>query len=137
MCLRLIFSSFICLHVHVCYCVVQDLMPFTTVFRSIYIYIYIYMSRPARTNIMASAYCIDPDQPKHAAQAFPDRHFSAAVDFLFQESLIYTSIPLKRNVSARISLRGLRRLILVDTLRRGHNDGFLAGRLICCLSTQR
>ena len=30
-----------------------------------------------------------------------------------------------------ISLRGLRRLIWVDTLVRGHNVGFLAGRLIC------
>ena len=33
------------------------------------------------------------DQPKHAAQAYPDRHFSPPVDFLFQESLLYTSIP--------------------------------------------
>ena len=37
--------------------------------------------------------------------------------------------PLRRNVSARISLRGLRRLIWVDTLRGGHNVGFLAGLL--------
>ena len=27
-----------------------------------------------------------PDQPKHAAQATPGRHFSPSVDFLFQES---------------------------------------------------
>ena len=40
------------------------------------------------------------------------------VDFLFQESLLYTSIPLRLNVSALISLRGLRRLIWVDTLRK-------------------
>ena len=39
------------------------------------------------------------------------RKESNIVDFLFQESLFYTSIPLKRNVSARISLRGLRSLI--------------------------
>ena len=32
-------------------------------------------------------------------------------------------------MSARISLRGLRRLIWVDALRRGHNVGFLAGQL--------
>ena len=41
------------------------------------------------------------------------------------------SIPLRRNVSARISLRGLHRLIWVDTLRRFHNDGFLFERLKC------
>ena len=35
----------------------------------------------------------DPDQPKHAAQAYPERHFSPTVDFLFQESLLYASIP--------------------------------------------
>ena len=60
-----------------------------------------------------------------ATQAYPDRHVSAPVDFLFQDSLLYTSIPLRRNVSARISLRGMRRLIWVDTLRRGHTVGFL------------
>ena len=73
---------------------------------------------------------IDQDQPKHAAQANPDSHFSPPVDFLFQESLLYTSIPLRRNVSARISLRRLRRLIWVDTLRRVYNVGFLVERLI-------
>ena len=66
----------------------------------------------------------------HAAQAYPDKHFSPPVDFLFQESLLYTSVPLRRNVSARISLRGVRRLIWVDTLRRAHNVGFLVERLI-------
>ena len=35
----------------------------------------------------------NPDQPKHIAQAYPDRHDSPTVDFLFQESLLYTSIP--------------------------------------------
>ena len=39
--------------------------------------------------------------------------------------------PLERwNVLAQISLLGLRRLIWVYTLRRSHNVGFLAGRLI-------
>ena len=52
------------------------------------------------------------------------------MDFLFQEALLYTSIPLRRNVSARISLRGLRMLIWIDTLRRDHTVGSLAGRLI-------
>ena len=78
---------------------------------------------------MDTAYSIDPDQPKHATQAYPDRHVSPPVDFLFQKSLLYTSIPLRRNVSARISLRGQRRLIWVDTLRICHSVGFLAGRL--------
>ena len=69
---------------------------------------------------MDSAKSIDPDPPKHAEhakQANPDRHF-LPLFFLFQESLLYTYIPLRWNVSARISLRGLRRLIWVDTLRR-------------------
>ena len=66
----------------------------------------------------------------HAAQAYPDRHFFPPVDILFQESLLYTSIPLRRNVSARISLRGLRRLIWVDILRSGHYVGSLAGQPI-------
>ena len=61
---------------------------------------------------------VDPDQPKFAARANPDRHFSTLVDFLFQESLLYTSISQRRNVSTRITLRGLRRVIWVDTLRR-------------------
>ena len=39
--------------------------------------------------------------------------------------------PMRRNVSARISLRGLCRLIWVDTLRRDRYVGFLAGRLTC------
>ena len=89
------------------------------------------LSRPCeKTNIVDSALSIVSDQLKHAAQANPDRHFSPPVDFLFQESLLYTSIPLRRYVSARISLRGLRTLIWFDTLRRGHNVGFLAGRFI-------
>ena len=41
------------------------------------------------------------------------------------------SIPLRRNVSTLISLRGLRRLIQGDTLRRDHNVSFLVERLIC------
>ena len=40
------------------------------------------------------------NQPKHAAQANPDRHLSPPLGFLFQESLIYTSIPLRRNMTA-------------------------------------
>ena len=47
------------------------------------------------------------------------------------------SIPLsslRRNVSARISLRGLRRLMWVDTLRRGNTVGFLVEWLIWHLS---
>ena len=78
---------------------------------------------------MDSAYTlsIDSDQPKYAAQANPDRHFSTSVDFLFQESLLFTSIPMRRNVSAWISMLGLRRLICVDTLRRVHNGGFFRG----------
>ena len=72
-----------------------------------------YNFEPSRekTNIVDSALSFDPDQPKHAAQAYPDRHFSPSVDFLFEESLLYTSIPLRREVSVWISLRVLRRLI--------------------------
>ena len=44
------------------------------------------------------------------------------------------SIPLRRKVSVRTSQRGLRRLILIDTLRRVHNVGFLKERLISSLS---
>ena len=44
------------------------------------------------------------------------------------------SIPLRRNVSGQISLRGLRMLIFVDTLRRVHYVGFLVERLIYKLS---
>ena len=68
---------------------------------------------------MRTTYQTHMCRPKHAAQAYPDRHFSPAVDFLFQESLLYTSITLRWNVSALISLHGLRGLILVDILRRG------------------
>ena len=52
-----------------------------------------------KTNIVDYALSIDPGQPKHAAQAYPDRHFSTPVDYLFNESLLYTSIDLRRNVS--------------------------------------
>ena len=50
---------------------------------------------PARekTNIVDSAKSIVPDQSKRAAQAYPDNHVSPPVDFLFQESLLYTSVP--------------------------------------------
>ena len=75
---------------------------------------------------MDSASSIDPDQPKHAVQAYPERHFSPPVDILFQESLLNTSNSLRRNVSARISLR---RLICVDTLRTDNTIGFLVERL--------
>ena len=34
-------------------------------------------------------------------------------------------------MSVRFSLRGMLRLIRVDTLRRVHSVGFLVGRLIC------
>ena len=82
-----------------------------------------------KTNIWDSALSIDLDQPKHAAQAYPDIHFSPPEDFLFQESLLYTSTPLRRNVLSRISMRGPQRLIWVDTLRRDHTVGFLVERL--------
>ena len=74
---------------------------------------------------MDIAYSIDPDQPKHVAQANPDRYFSPSMDFLFQESLLYTSILLRRNVSARICMRGLRRLFWVGSLRKVLNVDFL------------
>ena len=60
-----------------------------------------------KTNIVYFAQSIDPDRPKHAAQANPIRQVSSPVDFLFHKSSFYTSIHLRRNVSARISLRRL------------------------------
>ena len=49
-----------------------------------------------------------------------DRQFSTPVHFLFQKALLYSSIPLRLNVVARISMRGLRKLIWVDIfLSRG------------------
>ena len=60
---------------------------------------------------------------KHSAQAYPNRHFSTPLDFLFQES---SPLSPRRNVSARIILP---RLICVDTLRRGNYVGLLLERL--------
>ena len=54
----------------------------------------IFESSREKTNIVNSAYSIDSDQPRHAAQAYMDRHFSPPVDYLFHESLLYTSIAL-------------------------------------------
>ena len=47
------------------------------------------------------------------------------------ESASTISIQYTRKESVRVSLRGMLRLIRVDTLRRVHNVGFLAGRLKC------
>ena len=63
-------------------------------------YIYLYGVFHEKTNIVDSALCIDVMYPKHAAQANQDRHCSHPEDFLYQESLLYTAIPLTRNVSA-------------------------------------
>ena len=70
--------------------------------------LFTYVSTPPEPPVVAqlikepsrekTALCIEPDQPKHAAQANPDRHFSPHVDFLLKESLLYTSIPLSWNV---------------------------------------
>ena len=67
------------------------------------------------------------------ALATSDIYSSPPVDLLFHESLLYTSIPLWWNVSGRISLRGLRRLIRIDTLCRVYNVGFLVERFLCTL----
>ena len=72
---------------------------------------------------MNSAKSIDPDQRRHAAQANPDILFSPSVDVLFQESLLYTSIALRRNVSARISLHELRRFDLGRYIMGGFSGG--------------
>ena len=37
---------------------------------------------------------------------------------------------MRRTLSVRVSLRNILRLIRVDALRRVHNVGFLAGRLM-------
>ena len=42
-----------------------------------------------------------------------------------------TENPQKAKMSVRVSLRGMLRLIRIDTSRRVHNVGFLAGRLKC------
>ena len=70
-----------------------------------------YVSRLTRKIIVEYALIIDLDQPRHTAQASPDRHFSPTVDFLFKESSLYTSIPLRRNVSARTAQADLGRYI--------------------------
>ena len=66
-------------------------------------------------------------------QANLDRHFSLRVDFLFQEPLLYTSIPLRRNVSARISLRGVHRLIWVDNYAEAIMLVFSLDGSPCCV----
>ena len=43
-----------------------------------------------KTNIVDSALSINQEEPKHAMQVNPGRYFLPPVDFLFQESLIYT-----------------------------------------------
>ena len=53
----------------------------------------IYEPSHEKTNSVDYVYSIDPDQPRHAAQANLYRHFSPPVDFLFQESLLCTPIP--------------------------------------------
>ena len=58
------------------------------------------------------------------------RQCSPPVDFSFRESFLYISIPLRRKVSARISLHGMGRLVWVDTLRRLHNICFLVERFV-------
>ena len=63
-------------------------------------YEYIYEPSREKTNIVASELSIDPDQPKDAARAYTDIHFSPPLDFLLQESFVYTSIHLRRNMSA-------------------------------------
>ena len=69
------------------------------------------MPNNGKTKIVESALSIDTDQCKQIAQANPDRHVSPSVDFMFQESLLYIYIPLRRNVSVRIKLHGLLRLM--------------------------
>ena len=57
-------------------------------------YIYIYISAVSRENQQCGL-CVKyrPDQPKHAAQAYTDRHFSPPVDFILCVRSNY-SIPL-------------------------------------------
>ena len=47
-----------------------------------------------------NANIVDLDQLRHVAQANPQRRLSPPVEFLFQESLLYSYYPLRRNVSA-------------------------------------
>ncbi|MES9879999.1 MAG: hypothetical protein ABW185_03875, partial [Sedimenticola sp.] len=62
--------------------------------------------------------------------ANPGRHFPPLGDILLQETLLYTYITHRREMSGGIRLRGLHKVIRLDTLRRCHIVGFLATRLI-------
>ena len=77
-----------------------------------------------KNNIMASASCIGPDQPNQA------RHIPSLGDRGIESLFMKQKIHRRRKVSARVRLRGMLRLIRIDTLRRGRTAGFLAGRLI-------
>ena len=82
------------------------------------------MSRPTRKLTFWT-------QPKHAAQANPQRTLFASCGFNVSGiSTLYLSILLIRNVSARISMRRLYRLIWVDTLSIVYTVRFLVERLI-------
>ena len=65
--------------------------------------------------------CNVPNQPKHATQASPDRHCSPVSGLI----TLYLYPPETECVGP-----DKRRLIWIDTLRRGHNVGFLVERLI-------
>ncbi len=64
------------------------------------------------------------------------RHFPLSREIVFQESLLYTLSLIGGEMLGRIRLRVLRKVILVDTLRRCHIVGFLVMRLICKVSSE-
>ena len=83
-----------------------------------------------KTNIMASAVYLDPDQYTQSAQANPGR-YTPSLGLGYIVMITEMDIPQEaKSVSVRVSLRGILRLIRIDTLRRVHNLGFLVIRLI-------
>ena len=84
------------------------------------VYKTIYEPSSEKTNIMASAQCIDPDQPAQSAQTDPSRHNPSQGGKRYRVMIPETENP-----------RGMLRMIRVDTLSRVHDVGFLAGWLNC------
>ena len=82
-------------------------------------YMFIYMSRPARKPTLLTLRKVSIQISLRNPRMLT---LTDSFDFLFQESFLYTS--------SILYMRGLHRMILVATLRRGYIVGFLAGRLI-------
>ena len=85
------------------------------------------MSRPARKPTV----CTRRKVSSRISLSMPRRLIrrdTPPVDFLFQESLLYTSIPAETECVGPYQSTRTAQPVLVDTLHRGQNVGFLAGR---------